>query len=109
MQITTEFRIVIVTIDDYNLAIQISKILISEQLAACCNIIPNITSIYRWEGEIHSDSEFLILIKTTQENLENIEKRITELHSYDVPEIISFEITSGNKPYLNWISDSLLK
>lgn len=85
----------------------IGRRLVEEGLAACVNIVPGIKSIYRWQGEMHVDSEELLVIKSHQRLFENLEKRVKELHSYDVPEIISIPITNGSQDYLNWMNANL--
>ena len=81
--------------------------LINNKLAACVNIIPNIKSIYRWEGKINEDSEYLLIIKTVKRAEEDVFENIRKLHSYDTPEMISIPITGGVKSYLNWLSKSV--
>ena len=81
--------------------------LIDKKLAACVNIIPNIKSIYYWEGKINKDSEYLLIIKTVQRVEEEIFKNIGKLHAYDTPEMISIPVIGGEKNYLNWLSKSV--
>jgi periplasmic divalent cation tolerance protein len=81
----------------------IATALVTEQLAACVNIIDNIHSIYRWQGAIESAAESLMLIKTRANLLPAIELRLRELHSYDVPELIAIPIRLGAQPYLDWL------
>ena len=95
--------IVYCTVPSPELAEQIAVKLIQHKIAACCNIIPGLTSIYSWEGKIEKDSELLLMIKSTEENYKKIENEIINLHSYEVPEIISLEINEGSREYLNWI------
>jgi periplasmic divalent cation tolerance protein len=85
---------------------QISNYLISEHLAACCNIISGIKSIYRWQGNVENDKEDLIIIKTSNEKYNSVEKAIKNLHPYDIPEIIYCSIEGGSIEYLNWISQN---
>ena len=85
----------------------ISKAIISEKLAACVSIIPNIISIYEWEDKIEQRNEFNLTIKTSLEKMEKLEIRITELHSDKVPEIICVGINSISKPYLEWMKINL--
>ncbi len=84
---------------------KIARILVEEKLVACVNIIPKVESIYRWKGNIEEDNECVLLAKTTDKNIEKTIKRINELHSYDVPDIVSFPITKGLKDYLDWVKD----
>ena len=81
--------------------------LIDKKLAACVNIIPNIKSIYHWEGKINKDSEYLLIIKTVKRAEKDVFENIRKLHSYDTPEMISIPITGGEKSYLNWLSKSV--
>ncbi|MBN2159812.1 MAG: divalent-cation tolerance protein CutA [Spirochaetes bacterium] len=80
--------------------------LISGQYAACVNIVPGLTSIYRWKGEIARDIEMLLIIKSRRALFGTIRDRILSIHPHEVPEIISMDISDGNDPYLKWISDS---
>ncbi len=82
--------------------------LVREELAACVNIIPKITSIYRWNNTLSEDEEALLVIKTKANLFETVKSRIIELHTYDLPEIISLDIANANKGYLNWIDKETL-
>ncbi|PHO09106.1 divalent-cation tolerance protein CutA [Malaciobacter canalis] len=84
---------------------KISKILLEKKLAACIQV-SKIDSFYVWKDDFCEDEEFLISIKTKKENFEKIERKIKELHSYDVPEIISFKIDNLSKEYKKFISQS---
>ena len=82
---------------------RIAAAVVREQLAACCNIVPGIRSIYTWKGEICDEKEVLLLMKTRADLFTPLKERVRELHSYEVPEIISFTIDSGLDDYLAWI------
>ena len=84
----------------------IANTIVDEQLAACVNIIDGITSVYRWEGQVQTDKELLLLIKTQKSKFESLKEKILALHEYSVPEIIAVPIQAGNAEYLKWISDS---
>lgn len=86
-----------------DLAQKIAHALVQERKAACVNIIPGIRSIYRWEEKVCDDSEILLLIKSSEENFEQIRKRIRQLHSYDTPEVIAIPITAGDPDYVSWL------
>lgn len=81
--------------------------LVEERLAACCSILPGIRSVYRWQGTVHEDEEYLLLCKTQHALFPQLAARVRELHSYEVPEIICTEIMDGSTPYLNWIDETL--
>jgi len=80
--------------------------LVEERLAACANLMPQIESIYRWQGKIESSSEVFVIIKTTHGRYQQLEQRLRELHPYEVPEIVQLQICDGLPAYLNWIGES---
>ena len=81
--------------------------LVESRLAACVQILPNMRSIYRWEGKIENESEHLLLIKTLPEKFEAVERFINENHSYDTPEVVALPAAKISLGYLNWMKDSL--
>lgn len=85
----------------------LAKELVSRKLAACVNIVGPISSVYRWKGEVERSEEFLLLIKTTAARKAAIEQALHELHSYELPELISFNIEDGLEGYLKWIAESV--
>ena len=100
-------QVILCTCPNQESAINIASILVEEQLVACVNVLPQVTSIYRWQGKIEQDSEVLLIAKTSKDSFEHVSARIKQLHSYDVPEVIALDIQQGNSEYLNWISKSL--
>lgn len=98
------FSVVYITARDLDEAKRISRVLVEERLAACVNVFP-ITSIYHWDG-LQEEKEAALIVKTTTKNVKKVENRVKELHSYDVPCIISFQI-DGSKEFLKWIGDEV--
>lgn len=82
---------------------ELARALVDEGLAACVNVVPSVRSFYRWQGAVQSDPELLLLIKTTTERLEALRRRLRELHSYDLPELIAIELEHGDRDYLEWV------
>jgi periplasmic divalent cation tolerance protein len=103
----TDKIIVLSTAGSKDEARKIGRALVERLLAACVNIVPQVGSIYRWEGEIEEAEEWLLIVKTTRGAFERVRDAITELHSYDVPECISIAIDDGNVGYLSWIGQSV--
>jgi periplasmic divalent cation tolerance protein len=100
-------RIVLTTTDTPESAKRIAQSLVERRLAACVTIIPNLTSIYRWEGTVETASEILLLIKTLAEKLPALETALRELHTYEVPEFLVLPIESGSRLYIEWFHGSL--
>jgi periplasmic divalent cation tolerance protein len=96
-------QIVLTTCPDSAAAERIAKALVTERLAACVNILPVAQSIYLWKGQVESAAEHLLLIKSLTRTFRQIEKRILELHPYELPEVIAVPITNGSKDYLAWV------
>lgn len=98
--------VVLVTCPSREVGERIGHTLIEERLAACVNLIPDLTSIYRWEGRIHRDAEVLLLIKTRRRKLPGLMRRVKSLHPYSIPEIIALPLAGGSLPYLSWVQES---
>jgi periplasmic divalent cation tolerance protein len=89
------------------IAQSIAEQLVTEKLAACINILPNIISVYRWQENVVSETEVQLFIKSKSENFDLLNDRIRQLHPYDTPEVIALNIQQGDHQYLNWINESL--
>lgn len=92
------------TCPSVDVARTIATALVDAGAAACVNIVPGLTSVYRWQGETHEDAELLLVIKTTADNYGRAERIITELHPYELPEVVAVPIVGGLSGYLDWIS-----
>jgi periplasmic divalent cation tolerance protein len=103
----TDKILVLTTAGSKDEARKIGRALVERLLAACVNVVPQVGSIYRWEGEIEEAEEWLLIIKTTRAAFERIRDAIVELHSYDVPECVAISIESGSSAYLNWVGESV--
>lgn len=94
------------TYPDHASALTMAEDIIDAGLAACVNIVPGLTSIYRWQGQRKQGSEELLLIKTTTEAYAALEKHITASHPYELPELIAVSIDTGLPAYLDWLQES---
>ncbi len=95
--------VVLVTTGSEAEAETIATALLEERLAACVNILSPVRSLYRWQGKIADDREWLLVIKTRAERFAAVESRVRSLHSYEVPEVISLPLLAGSADYLDWI------
>jgi periplasmic divalent cation tolerance protein len=86
---------------------RLASSLVEERLVACVNIIPSVLSVYRWEEKLCKETESLLVMKSHTRLWHELEPRIRELHTYDVPEIISIPIKHGHMPYLDWVNCQL--
>lgn len=101
-------RLIYVTCNSPDEARSIATDLVERGLAACGNIFPNMQSIYRWEGTIQSETEAVLILKTTSKHLDLCQTRIKEIHSYQTPCILELEVSRANAEYLKWVSDQTL-
>jgi periplasmic divalent cation tolerance protein len=99
----TDKRIVLTTCGSAEEAERIAHALVERQLAACVNIVPQIRSVYRWQGKVESASEWLLVVKTTAGKFAGVRDAIRELHSYELPECIAIDISDGSPEYLKWM------
>ena len=96
--------LVLTTVPAGSLGEEIASALVAERLAACVNVCAPMTSFYRWKGNIERDTECQLVIKTTGDRVAALQQRITELHSYALPEFLVVEVQTGSEDYLNWVS-----
>jgi periplasmic divalent cation tolerance protein len=103
----TDKVVILVTTASLRESKKIAKHLVDARLAACVNITAPAQSIYRWQGKVTEDKEFLLVIKSSRELFEEIKATVARLHSYTNPEIICLPIVDGSEDYLQWIGDSV--
>jgi periplasmic divalent cation tolerance protein len=101
--------VVLLTAGSEEQANLLAEELVHRRLASCVNIVSGIRSVYRWQGKMCHDSEWLLLVKTMDSEYEAIEAAVRELHSYELPEILALTIRRGEKRFLRWIAESLDK
>lgn len=101
--------VVITTVGTEEQAYLIAREIVARRQAACVNIVPGIRSIYRWKGKICKDGELLLVVKTLEDEFEGVAATIRELHSYELPEILSFSVVRGERNFLDWIAASVDK
>jgi periplasmic divalent cation tolerance protein len=86
---------------------RIGRALVEGGLAACVNVLPAVTSIYRWKGTLEKEEERLLLIKTRAERFDALKQALVSLHPYEVPEVLALPIADGHQPYLDWLDESV--
>jgi periplasmic divalent cation tolerance protein len=101
------YQVILCTCPTTAIAQEVAEHLVTEKLAACVNILPNIISVYRWQENVVSETEVQLLIKTHAANFARLNDRVKQLHPYDTPEVIALNIQQGDHQYLNWINESL--
>ena len=99
----TDTRVVIMTVPDVHTAEAVVGNVVAERLAACASILPGVTSVFWWEGEVQRSSEVLVVMKTPAERVEALISRAAELHPYDVPELLALPVENGLSEYLAWV------
>lgn len=99
--------VVFMTAGNREEAARLAEMMVAARLAACVQILPEMESIYRWQGKIERQPEILIIAKTTASRFEELEREVRAIHSYDTPEIVALPLTSGSGPYLNWLKSSV--
>lgn len=94
---------VFMTAPDADEAERMARTLVEERLAACANIVQDVVSVYRWEGEVQRDGESLVILKTTAAGVEALKSRAMALHPYDVPEFLALPVVEGHEAYMDWV------
>jgi len=105
----TDAVAVFITAANDSQARAIAEALVAEQLAACVSIVTGVDSVYRWQGAVTRAREVLLIAKTLRALVDELAARVTQLHSYEVPEIVSLPIDGGSPAYLAWISASVTR
>ncbi len=100
-------KIAYITSSNQDEAEKIAKTLLKKRLAACINIVPNVSSMYWWEGMIQKDSEYLLFAKTQEEHIEALVNEVKAIHNYECPCILIFPIDGGNTDYLTWLKTQI--
>jgi len=88
-------------------ATRLAEMLVGAHLAACVQILPEMESVYRWQGKIERQSEILLIAKTSAAKFADLEREVRALHSYETPEIVAVPLVAGSTPYLEWLANSL--
>jgi periplasmic divalent cation tolerance protein len=99
----TDYIVILVTAGSSEEAARIADSLLARRKVACVNIVPGVSSVFRWQGNIESGQESLLVVKTRLSLLDDVVALVRQVHSYDVPEIIALPIIGGNQDYLQWI------
>jgi periplasmic divalent cation tolerance protein len=97
--------LIYVTAPNRDEAVRIGREIVTDRLAACANVLPGMTSIYQWQGEIREDSEAVLILKTRRDLADRLVVRVRELHPYETPAILVLPVQSGNPAFLEWIQD----
>lgn len=103
-----KYKICLVTTDNPEIAHKIARTLVEEKLAACVNIIPTLTSFYRWENMVKKTQEVMMIIKTKNVLVKDVIAAVKKVHNYSIPEIVFLDITDGDSDYFNWIGANTL-
>jgi periplasmic divalent cation tolerance protein len=99
--------VVLMTAANREEASRIAEMLVAARLAACVQILPEMQSIYRWQGEVARESEVMLLAKTTLDRFDDLDRTVREIHSYETPEIIALPVTAVSEPYLDWLQEEV--
>lgn len=100
-----DYLVTLVTAPSSDVGRDVARALLDRKLAACVNILPPMTSLYGWQGELCVDEEVLLIIKTTTRAIKELTAVVQDLHPYDVPEIIALPVAAGSEEYLGWVDE----
>lgn len=103
----TDKIVILVTTGNLRESRRIARRLVQSRLAACVNITQPVRSVYRWEGKVAEDREFLLIIKTSRKRFAEVKSTVLKIHSYTTPEVISLPILEGSESYLAWLDHSV--
>jgi periplasmic divalent cation tolerance protein len=103
----TDAIVVFMTAANREEAAQLAEMLLAERLAACVQVLPELESVYRWQGQIERQKEVLLIAKTTKSKFEELEREVRAIHSYETPEIVALPLVAGSSPYLEWLNSSV--
>lgn len=101
-----KMRVIFVTTESEDQAVEIARTLVAERLAACVNIVGPVRSIYRWRNDVKDNREYLLIIKTRALLYMKVETRVRQMHTYEVPEVLALNADRGSPPYIQWMLDS---
>ena len=104
---SSEPIVVLMTAANHEEASRIAGVLVEARLAACVQILPEMQSVYRWQGEVARESEVMLLAKTTLDRFDVLDRAVREIHSYETPEIIALPVTAVSAPYLDWLQEEV--
>ncbi len=102
-----KINFIYMTVGSKEEARKIGKALVTDRLAACVNILDQMNSFYRWDGEIQDDTEVVMIAKTTEERVPDLIEKVKSLHSYDCPCMVSLPVAGGHQPFLEWIAEEV--
>ena len=105
---TTEYLLVLVTTANKQEAEKIANHLLNDKLIACANIFGPVTSLFQWSGNVNHAEEYLMVMKSKKDLFERLTEAVKTIHSYEVPEILAFQVTDGSRTYLDWLQSCLI-
>ena len=98
-------HLVYMTVATKEEATALARLVVQERLAACANIISEVTSVYEWEGQLHEDAEVVVVLKTQQSQVKTLMERLVAEHSYDCPCVVDVRLSGGNPEFLQWLTE----